>query len=67
MSALELRLPDMMMRVNEAGRDNFINAVNNFGSSVRLNSRFDFDNSIPANEDVCNSGPDVVVVVFIMN
>ena len=52
MPALQLRLPDVVMAVDEAGTDDLVCAVDNFGVGVRGDGFADFGDRCASNEEV---------------
>lgn len=53
MPSLQLRLPAMMMRVDEPGRDDLIGTVNDFGITRRLDIRCNLRDLVALDQNRC--------------
>ncbi|OAG00858.1 uncharacterized protein CC84DRAFT_267945 [Paraphaeosphaeria sporulosa] len=63
MSSLQLRLPSMVMGVNEPGADDLIRTIDNLGSDGRCNGFRNPHNLSVLYEDVCFGWHDLVICV----
>lgn len=66
MPALQLRLPDVVMAVDEAGTDDLVCAVDNFGVGVRGDGFADFGDRCASNEEV-GMVKDLYIVSMVVN
>ncbi len=64
MSAFELSLPQMMVGIHEARRDDFFLAVNDFRTGWRRDVCFYPCNFVILNEDICSDTLDMVIGVM---
>lgn len=67
MPSFKKGLPQMVMRVNEARRHDFIRAVNHVGFSWSLNVLSNFGNDISFNQKVSLDGMHMVVFAVSKN
>ena len=65
MAPLQLRLPQMVVRIYIAGRDNLVGAVDDAGVRSRIDRDvlFYLDDGVAFDEKVSGKGVDVVVII----
>jgi hypothetical protein len=61
--ALEQRLPNVMMSINEAWAQDFICAVVHFSIWMRLNALFNFGNDVAFDKEISCDGADMIACI----